>query len=169
MSSKGAAGATSTGPKAAKPELGRYMDKRIAIQLNGSRRVTGRLRGYDPFMNLVLEEAVEDVTATDKREIGNIVRGNAAWGPWSGWARGGRRGDGGWEAGHGDAARGEWGGGLGILGRGLRPAVLAGRRPCTHALSSPRRSPPFTAPPTRSSPQVIRGNSVVQMEIIDRL
>ncbi|RUS14287.1 small nuclear ribonucleo protein G, partial [Endogone sp. FLAS-F59071] len=37
-----------------------YMDKRLFIQLNGARKVTGVLRGYDPFMNIVLDETVEE-------------------------------------------------------------------------------------------------------------
>ncbi len=36
-------------PKASTPELKKFMDKRIFIQLNGSRKVVGTLRGYDVF------------------------------------------------------------------------------------------------------------------------
>ncbi|KAH9526450.1 hypothetical protein DERF_000542 [Dermatophagoides farinae] len=35
------------------------MDKRLSLKLNGNRQVTGILRGFDPFMNLVIDEAVE--------------------------------------------------------------------------------------------------------------
>jgi small nuclear ribonucleoprotein G len=49
------------------------MDKKLFIQLNGSRKVTGVLRGYDPFMNLVLDEAVEEVNDREKNDIGMIV------------------------------------------------------------------------------------------------
>jgi small nuclear ribonucleoprotein G len=31
----------------AQPELKRYLDKRLFVQLNGSRKVIGVLRGYD--------------------------------------------------------------------------------------------------------------------------
>lgn len=31
----------------------RYMDKHLSIKLNASRKVTGILRGYDQFMNMV--------------------------------------------------------------------------------------------------------------------
>ena len=37
------------------------MDKKLAIKLNGNRNVTGTLRGFDQFMNLVLDETVEIV------------------------------------------------------------------------------------------------------------
>ena len=43
------------------------------MKLNGGRHVTGVLRGYDPFMNLVLDETVEDVSATEKHSIGMVV------------------------------------------------------------------------------------------------
>ncbi|KAL1932050.1 hypothetical protein VTP01DRAFT_9106 [Rhizomucor pusillus] len=65
-------------PKAAIPELKRYMDKRLSLQLNGNRKVTGVLRGYDPFMNIVLDETVEEVSASEKKNIGMVViRGNS--------------------------------------------------------------------------------------------
>ena len=38
-------------------DLKNYLDKRLRIKLNANRIVTGKLRGYDQFMNLVLEEA----------------------------------------------------------------------------------------------------------------
>lgn len=43
------------------------------MKLNGGRHITGVLRGYDPFMNLVLDETVEDVSATEKHSIGMVV------------------------------------------------------------------------------------------------
>ncbi|KAG0169015.1 hypothetical protein DFQ28_003727 [Apophysomyces sp. BC1034] len=64
--------------KAATPELKRYMDKRLSLQLNGNRKVNGILRGYDPFMNIVLDEAVEEVSPSEKHNIGMVViRGNS--------------------------------------------------------------------------------------------
>ncbi|PRP86029.1 small nuclear ribonucleoprotein G [Planoprotostelium fungivorum] len=46
--------------------------------MNGNRKVIGILRGYDQFMNLVLEDAVEQVSASEKNEIGMVViRGNS--------------------------------------------------------------------------------------------
>ncbi|CAG8512320.1 10353_t:CDS:2, partial [Acaulospora morrowiae] len=58
--------------KASQPELKQYMEKRHFIQLNGGRKVTGILRGYDPFMNLVLDDAVEEVSTTEKYNIGMV-------------------------------------------------------------------------------------------------
>lgn len=52
----------------------RYMDKRLSLQLNGNRKVTGVLRGFDPFMNIVLDETVEEISATEKHNIGMVVR-----------------------------------------------------------------------------------------------
>ena len=33
----------------------------------------GVLRGFDPFMNLVLDEAVEEVSSQEKHHIGMVV------------------------------------------------------------------------------------------------
>ena len=60
------------------PELKRYMDKRLCLRLNGNRSVTGVLRGFDPFMNLVIDDAVENVNTQQKNHIGMVViRGNS--------------------------------------------------------------------------------------------
>jgi len=64
--------------RAATPELKKYLDKHIFIQLNGNRKITGVLRGFDPFMNLVVDETMEIVSATEKNSIGTVVlRGNS--------------------------------------------------------------------------------------------
>ena len=62
------------------PELKKFMEKRISVRLNGARLVSGRLRGYDHFMNLVLDESVEEAApgaapsaAGEQRDIGLIV------------------------------------------------------------------------------------------------
>lgn len=55
------------------PELKKYMDKQVSVRLNGSRVIKGVVRGFDPFMNLVLDEA----TDTQSNPIGMVVvRGN---------------------------------------------------------------------------------------------
>jgi len=50
------------------------MDKRLQLQLNANRKISGVLRGYDAFMNIVLDEAVEEASATERRPIGMVVR-----------------------------------------------------------------------------------------------
>ena len=67
------------------------MDKRLFVQLNGSRKVLGVLRGYDVsskciqhptvpmlieeqvFLNIVLDEAVEEKDNGEKVRIGMVV------------------------------------------------------------------------------------------------
>jgi small nuclear ribonucleoprotein G len=58
--------------KAPTPELKKYMEKRLAVELKGSRKVSGVLRGYDPFMNIVLDNTVEEVDGTGT-PIGMVV------------------------------------------------------------------------------------------------
>ncbi|KAI1278008.1 Small nuclear ribonucleoprotein G [Halotydeus destructor] len=63
--------------KAHPPELKKYMDKRLSLRLNGQRVVTGVLRGFDPFMNLVVDEAFEETKKGEKEPLGMVViRGN---------------------------------------------------------------------------------------------
>ena len=60
------------------PDLKRYMERRMSVKLVANRRVTGTLRGYDQFMNLVLGDATEDVSSTEQHDIGMVVvRGNS--------------------------------------------------------------------------------------------
>ncbi|VDP12606.1 unnamed protein product [Onchocerca flexuosa] len=65
------------------PELKKYMDKQVDLKLNGNRIVSGILRGFDPFMNIVVEDAVENLKDFilqngEKNEIGMVViRGNS--------------------------------------------------------------------------------------------
>jgi small nuclear ribonucleoprotein G len=49
------------------------MERRIAIKLNAGRKVVGVLRGFDPFMNIVLEEADEFLTEQSVTRIGMVV------------------------------------------------------------------------------------------------
>lgn len=54
------------------------MDKKVFIQLNGSRQITGVLRGYDIFLNIVIEEAVEKKKDGEVVQVGTaIIRGNS--------------------------------------------------------------------------------------------
>ncbi|EED16146.1 small nuclear ribonucleoprotein SmG, putative [Talaromyces stipitatus ATCC 10500] len=62
----------------AQPELKKYMEKRLFVQLNGNRKVIGILRGYDVFMNIVLDDAVEEKPDGGKDRLGMVViRGNS--------------------------------------------------------------------------------------------
>ncbi|CAP86377.1 Pc20g10480 [Penicillium rubens Wisconsin 54-1255] len=55
-----------------------YMEKRVFCQLNGNRKVIGILRGYDVFMNIVLDEAFEEKEGGEKVPIGmSVIRGNS--------------------------------------------------------------------------------------------
>ena len=49
-----------------------YMDNRLKLKLNGNRGVIGILRGFDQFLNLVLDECVNDSTA-EKTPLGMVV------------------------------------------------------------------------------------------------
>ncbi|KAG5123706.1 hypothetical protein JHK82_030443 [Glycine max] len=71
------------------PDLKKYMDKKLqsksddwylcplAVKLNGNRMIVGTLRGFDQFMNLVVDNTVE-VNGNEKNDIGMVViRGNS--------------------------------------------------------------------------------------------
>jgi small nuclear ribonucleoprotein G len=56
------------------------MDLRVDLKLNGERRVVGIMKGYDQFMNIVLDEAIEikqgkqsSAVNPEKRNLGTIV------------------------------------------------------------------------------------------------
>lgn len=61
------------------PELKRYVHKKVLLQLNGARKVAGVLRGYDLFLNLVLDDAVEVRNDGSHYNLGSqsVVRGNS--------------------------------------------------------------------------------------------
>jgi len=44
-----------------------------AVKLNGGRIVTGILRGFDPYMNIVVDDAVEERSNDEKINIGMVV------------------------------------------------------------------------------------------------
>lgn len=55
-----------------------YLEKRVLVQLNGSRKVMGILRGYDVYLNIVLDDALEERAGGEKVRIGMVViRGNS--------------------------------------------------------------------------------------------
>ncbi|SPO22999.1 probable SMX2 - snRNP G protein [Ustilago trichophora] len=54
--------------KVSQPELKRFLDKRIAVNIQGGRKIQGTLRGFDMFLNLVVDDAIEQVHP----EAGNL-------------------------------------------------------------------------------------------------
>ena len=50
-------------------------DKRLKLLLNGNRKLVGVLRGYDAFLNVVLEEATEVTQGTYLGQV--VIRGNS--------------------------------------------------------------------------------------------
>jgi small nuclear ribonucleoprotein G len=54
-------------------DLSKFMDKRLDIRLNCNRHVAGIMKGYDAFMNLVLDNAIEIISKTQKKDLGIIV------------------------------------------------------------------------------------------------
>eukprot|EP00296_Roombia_truncata_P003968 JP440354.1.p1 GENE.JP440354.1~~JP440354.1.p1 ORF type:complete len:78 (-),score=24.36 JP440354.1:67-300(-) len=60
------------------PDLRKYMDKKLEIKLNANRKVTGLLRGFDQFMNIVLDNTIEEVSPQERNNLGMVViRGNS--------------------------------------------------------------------------------------------
>ncbi len=58
------------------PNLTAYLDRTISLTLNKKRKVVGTLRGFDQFMNIVLEDAEdESLSKVDGRgsELGTVV------------------------------------------------------------------------------------------------
>ena len=49
------------------------MDKRLFVHLQGGRKVSGTLRGYDLFLNLVIDDAQEETTPAQRHPIGTVV------------------------------------------------------------------------------------------------
>ena len=58
--------------------LERSLDRRVSLLLKDGRTLDGKLTGFDEYMNMVLEEAVEsDADGNDGRRLGTaIIRGN---------------------------------------------------------------------------------------------
>lgn len=49
------------------------MEKKLFINLQGGRKVSGTLRGFDIFLNLVLDDSVEETIPAQKHPIGTVV------------------------------------------------------------------------------------------------
>ena len=46
----------------------------LLVKLNGGRVITGVLRGFDPYMNIVMDDTVEERSNSLKINIGMVVR-----------------------------------------------------------------------------------------------
>ena len=58
------------------------MDKLLVVNIQGGRKVSGYLRGFDIFLNVVIDEAREEGTA-DKTNCGTVVSVQYPWPPLS--------------------------------------------------------------------------------------
>ncbi|WRT64476.1 uncharacterized protein IL334_001408 [Kwoniella shivajii] len=64
--------------KVAQPELKKFMDRRCFLNLQGGRQLSGVLRGFDMFLNLVVDQAFEELGGGQRKPCGMIViRGNS--------------------------------------------------------------------------------------------
>ncbi|KAI9343595.1 U6 snRNA-associated Sm-like protein LSm7 [Obelidium mucronatum] len=54
-------GGPSTPKKEAILDMAKYMEKRVQVKFAGGREVTGILKGFDPLLNLVLDETEEQM------------------------------------------------------------------------------------------------------------
>ncbi|XP_037706947.1 small nuclear ribonucleoprotein G-like [Choloepus didactylus] len=59
--------------KAHPPELKKFMDKKSSLKLKDGRHVQGILRGFDPFMNLMVSGCVERATSRQQNNIGMVI------------------------------------------------------------------------------------------------
>lgn len=67
----------SDGAKSGLPDLAKYVDKRVMVRLHENRKVSGVLRGYDQFMNVVMHGAAEENYDGSSNPLGEtVVRGN---------------------------------------------------------------------------------------------
>uniref|UniRef100_A0A8C3APC8 Small nuclear ribonucleoprotein G n=1 Tax=Cyclopterus lumpus TaxID=8103 RepID=A0A8C3APC8_CYCLU len=64
--------------KAHPPEIIKWLLLSFLVKLNGGRHVQGILRGFDPFMNLVVDDSLEMGPGGQQNTIGMVViRGNS--------------------------------------------------------------------------------------------
>lgn len=53
-------------------DLSRYVDKQVRVKFQGGREATGKLKGYDQLLNLVLEDTTE-FSGETSRTLGLVV------------------------------------------------------------------------------------------------
>ncbi|CCH62270.1 hypothetical protein TBLA_0G03330 [Henningerozyma blattae CBS 6284] len=61
------------------PELKKYVNRKILLKLNNNRTVIGELRGYDIFLNVVIENGIEVSKDKNENALGaqSVIRGNS--------------------------------------------------------------------------------------------
>lgn len=57
------------------PDLAQYLSKRVSLQIGGSRVVVGVLKGFDLFLNVVLEDAYDETSSTPAKLGTTVIRG----------------------------------------------------------------------------------------------
>ncbi|PKI83936.1 hypothetical protein MVES_001870 [Malassezia vespertilionis] len=72
--------------KVSQPELKRFLDRHISVNIQGGRKVQGTLRGYDLFLNLVVDNAVECLLVDKNQDswesgpnCGTVIQGLAEY------------------------------------------------------------------------------------------
>lgn len=55
-----------------------FMDRKLFLQVQGGRQVSGVLRGYDVFLNLVMDNAYEELGGGVRKPCGMVVSSKLA-------------------------------------------------------------------------------------------
>lgn len=50
-----------------------FMDRRLFVHIQGGRQISGVLRGYDMFLNLVVDQAYEELGGGERKPAGMVV------------------------------------------------------------------------------------------------
>lgn len=63
------------------PQIKKLMNKKVLLTLNNdnnNNKIAGVLRGYDNFLNLVIDDAIEILNNDTKNNLGpqSVIRGN---------------------------------------------------------------------------------------------
>ena len=68
---------TNTTSKSNLPDVKPYENKKVLVRLEGNRRVSGVLNGYDQFMNITLKNAVEESSEAKTPLNVVVIRGSS--------------------------------------------------------------------------------------------
>ncbi|KAJ2960923.1 hypothetical protein NQZ79_g3774 [Umbelopsis isabellina] len=55
-------------------DLSKYQDKEIRVKFSGGREVVGVLKGYDPLLNLVLDNTIEYIKDVETEQVTSKTR-----------------------------------------------------------------------------------------------